>query len=187
MEQDTLELGEFRFKVLKDKCTLHALISNATDYKLFWMINVPCVGSDVKFEDESVYCWQPKVYHESMMFSCRSWKQLEGKHCVASADDDDPPAIYLYQHLDLEKSDLFFESRLGAIFNIDWHFSWSGRDGRVRTSVSFAEVTIWLDEVRDEQSAKHRLQEDLDLSEFSSPEIALHPSAGPRFKFKPLP
>src|ERR1051325_3834435 len=41
MERDVLHLGEFRFPVLKDKSTLHALISNATDFRLYWMLNIP--------------------------------------------------------------------------------------------------------------------------------------------------
>ena len=73
MDHDILYVGEFRFPVLKDKATLHALVSNATDFRLYWMINVPCEGADVELDGETHHVWQPKVYHESMTFSCRNW------------------------------------------------------------------------------------------------------------------
>jgi hypothetical protein len=187
VDHDILHVGEFRFSVLRDKASLHALISNATDFKLYWMVNVPCEGADVELGGETYYFWQPKVHHESMTFSCRNWKELQGQHYHSTADDDDPAAIYLYQHLKLDRSDLHFVSRHGILFDIDWKFAWSGRMGMVRTTVTFTEVTVWLDEVTDEAAAKRRLQQDLDLSDLAGPEVVLHPSAGPRFKFRPTP
>jgi hypothetical protein len=187
VDHDILHVGEFRFPVLKDKATLHAPVSNATDFRLYWMINVPCEGADVELDGETHHFWQPKVYHESMTFSCRNWKELPGQHYHSSADDGDPPAIYLYQHLDLDQSDLHFISRHGVLFDIGWKFDWSGRKGRVRTTVTFTEVTIWLDEVKEEAAGRRRLEQDLDLSNLSGPEVVLHPSAGPRFKFRPVP
>ena len=71
MDRDVLYLDEFRFPVLKDKATLHALISNATDFRRYWMINIPCEGADVVIDGETHHCWQPKVCHKSMTFSCR--------------------------------------------------------------------------------------------------------------------
>lgn len=57
MEHDILHLGEFLFPVLIEKATLHALISNATDFQLFWMINIPCEGSDVVIGGETHHFW----------------------------------------------------------------------------------------------------------------------------------
>lgn len=187
MDHDILHVGEVRFPVLKDKATLHALVSNATDFKLYWMVNVPCEGTDVKLDGLRCHLWQPKVYHESMTFSCRSWRDLVGQHYYSAAGDNNPPAIYLDQHLDLGSSDLHFVSRQGALFDIDWKFDWAGRKGRVRTTVTLTEVTIWLDAVRDTAAAKRRLEQDLDLSDLAGPDVVLHPSAGPRFKFRPVP
>lgn len=127
------------------------------------------------------------MYLESLKFSCRNWKQLEGQHDLTSAEDDDPPAIYLYEHHDLEKSDIHFVSRQGVLFDVDWKFVWSGQNGRVLTKVTFTEVTVWLDEVKNEVMARRRLEQDLDLSLFSEPEVVPHPHAGPRFKFTPIP
>lgn len=184
---DFLYVGEYRFPVLKDKATLHALISNATDFQLFWMINVPCEGSDVELNGEIFHFPKPKVYHESMTFSCRAWTHLTGKHFASTIHDDDPPALYLYEHLDLDQSDLHFVARDGLAFDTDWSFDWAGREGRVRTKVRFTDVTVWLNDVRDEAAAKRRLEQDLDLAHFDAPEVVSHPSAGPRFVFKPLP
>ena len=186
MDHDILHLGEFRFPVLIDKATLHALISNATNFQLYWMINIQCEGADVVIDGET-YFWRPRVYLESMRFRCRNWKQLEGQHYLSTAEDHDPPAIYLYEHDDLEKSDIHFVSRQGVQFDVDWKFVWSGQNGRVRTKVTFTEVTVWLDEVKDEAMAKRRLEQDLDLSLFSEPELIPDSFAGPRFKFKPIP
>lgn len=187
MEREVLHLGDFRFSVLKDKATLHALISNATDFRLYWMLNIPCEGADVEIDGETHHYWQPKVYIESMTFSCRNWKELEGQHYLSTAEDDDPPALYLYEHDDLVESDIHFAARRGVVFDVDWKFVWSEKKGRVRTNVTFTEVTVWLDDVKDEAIARRRLEKDLDLSLFSKPETVLHPSAGPRFKFKPIP
>lgn len=187
VERDVLHLGEFRFPVLKDKATLHALISNATDFRLYWMLNILCEGADVEIDGETHHYWQPKIYVESMTFSCRNWKELEGQHYLSTAEDDDPPALYLYEHDDLEESDIHFAARQGVVFDVDWKFVWSEKKGRVRTNVTFTEVTVWLDEVKDEAMARRRLEKDLDLSIFSKPETVLHPSAGPRFKYKPIP
>ncbi len=187
MDHDILHLGEFRFPVLVDRATLHALISNATDFKLYWMINIPCEGADVAIDGET-YFWRPRVYLESMRFLQRNWKQLAGQHYLSTADDDDPPAICgLYEHDDLEKSDIHFVSRGGVQFDVDWKFVWSGKNGRVRTKVTFTEVTVWLDEVKDEVMASRRLEQDLDLSLFGEPEVVPDSFAGPRFKFKPIP
>jgi hypothetical protein len=187
MDRDALYLDEFRFSVLKDKATLHGFISNATDFRLYWMINIPCEGADVLIDGETHHYWQPKVYLESMTFDCHNWKELVGRHFISTADDDDLPALYLYEHDDLDESDIHFIGRQGLLFDVDWKFGWSGKKGRVRTNVKFTEVTVWLDEVKDEAMAQRRLEKDLDLSLFSEPEVLLHPSAGPRFKFKPIP
>jgi hypothetical protein len=187
VDRDVLYLGEFRFSVLTGKATLHALISNATDFRLFWMLNIPCEGADVVIDGVTHHFWQPKVYVESMTFSCRNWKELVGQHYLSTADDDDPPALYLYEHEDLDESDIHFVARQGILFDIDWKFVWSDKKGRVRTKVAFTDVTVWLDDVKDEAVAKRRLEKDLDLSLFNKPEIVEHPSAGPRFKFKPIP
>lgn len=187
MDQDVLHLGEFRFPVSIHKATLHALISNATDFKLYWMINIPCEGADVAIDGET-YFWRPRMYLESMTFPYRNWKQLAGQHYLSTADDDDPPAICgLYEHDDLEKSYIHFVSRGGVQFDVDWKFVWSGKNGRVRTKVTFTEVTVWLHEVKDEIMARQRLEQDLDLSLFSEPEVVPDSFAGPRFKFKPIP
>ena len=106
MDRDVLYLGEYRFPVLKDKATLHALISNATDFRLYWMINVACEGADVELDSETHHFWQPKVYLASMTFSCRNWKELMGKHYLSTADDHDPPGLYLYEHDDVAESDI---------------------------------------------------------------------------------
>jgi hypothetical protein len=165
--------------------TLHALISNATDFELYWMINIPCQGTDVVIDGETHHYWQLKVYLESMRFSYRSWKQLEGQHYLSKAYD--LPAIYLHEHDDLEKSDIHFVSRHGVQFDVDWNFVLSRQNGRVRTKVTFTEVTVWLDEVKDEVMARRRLEQDLDLSLFDEPEVVPHPVVGPRFKFRPIP
>lgn len=161
--------------------------SNATEFQLYWMINVTCEGSDVAIDGET-YFWRPSMYLESMRFPHRSWKQLEGQHYLSKADDDDPPAICgLNEHDDLEKSDIHFVSRHGVQFDVDWKFVWSSKNGRLRTMVTFTEVTVWLDEVKDEVIARRRLEQDLDLSSFSEPEVVPHPLTGPRFKFRPIP
>lgn len=187
MDRDLLHLGEFHFAVMKKKATLHALISNATDFRLYWMINIPCEAADVEIDGEMHHFWQPKVYLESMTFLCRNWHELVGQQYLSTAEDDDPAALYLFEHHNLEESDIQFVGRQGVLFDIDWRFVWSHKKGRVRTNVTFTEVTVWLAEVKDETMAKRRLENDLDLSLFSEPEVVLHPSAGPRFKFKPIP
>jgi hypothetical protein len=186
VDRDVVYLGEFRFPVLKGKPTLHALMSNATDFRLYWMLNIPCEGADVVIDGETHH-WQPRVYLESMTYSCRNWRELVGQHYLSTARDNDPPAIYLNEHESLDKSDIHFVARQGVLYDIDWKFVWSDKKGRVRTNVTFTDVTVWLDEVKDEAMAMRRLEKDLDLSLFSKPEIVLHPSAGPRFKFKPIP
>jgi hypothetical protein len=187
VDRDVLYLAEFRFPVLKSKATLHALISNATEFRLYWMINIPCEKTDVVIDGETHHFWQPKLYLESMTFSCRDWKELEGQHYQSTADDDDLPALYLYQHDDVEESDIHFVARHGLEFDVDWKFVWSGKEASVRTNVTFTDVTVWLDGVKDAAMAKRRLEQDLDLSLFKEPEVVRHPSAGPRFKFTPIP
>ncbi len=84
MDHDILHLGEFQFRVLIDKATLHALISNATDFQLYWMINIPCDAADVAIDGETHF-WRPRVYFESMTFPYHNWKQLEGQHYLSPA------------------------------------------------------------------------------------------------------
>ena len=79
---------------MRDKATLHALISNATDFKLFWMINIPCDMTQVEVDGESHY-WRPKIYLESMTFSIRDWRKLKGQKYYTNSDGDDPAAIYI--------------------------------------------------------------------------------------------
>ena len=83
-------------------------------------------------------------------------------------------------------SEICFVSRQGALFGIDWRFSWSGYTGRVQTEVQFTEVTVWLDGVDNELKAKGRLGQDLDLSLLSEPEFVAYPDCYPQFKFRPL-
>lgn len=92
-----------------------------------------------------------------------------------------PPLVFLAAEAGI------FVARQGVQFDVDWKFVWSDKKGSVRAKAAFTEVTVWLDEVKDEAMAKRRLEKDLDLSLFSEPEVVLHPSAGPRFKFKPIP
>jgi hypothetical protein len=185
MDDNILYLGDWQFAVLREKATLHGLISNATDFALCWMINIPCEAADVLIGGKTYHLWQPKVYWESMRFPCRSWKQLEGLHCHLSDEDADLPGIYLIDHDDLVESDVHFVSRHGTVFEVDWKFACSDGSGRVATRVTFTEVSVWLDSVRDEQAARRRLQQDLDLSLFGEPEAVSHPNTGPRFSFKP--
>jgi hypothetical protein len=87
----------------------------------------------------------------------------------------------------VEESDIHFVGRRGLEFDVDWKLAWSGKEGRVRTNVTFTDVTVWLDDVKVAAMAKRRLEQDLDLSLFNEPEVVPHPSAGPRFKFTPIP
>ena len=48
---------------------------------------------------------------------------------------------------------------------LGWKFVWSGKQGRVRTRVNFTEVTVWLDEVKDEAVARRRLEKRVDVDE----------------------
>jgi hypothetical protein len=187
VDRDVICLGEYRWLVLKNKATLHALISNATDYRLYWMINIPCEGTDVEINGETHHYWQPRLYLESMTFPCRNWQELVGQHYLSRVGDDDLPALYLYEHEDVDESDIHFIARQGLLFDVDWKFVWADKEGWVRTTVNFTDVTVWLNEVKNEAMAIRRLEKDLDLSLFSEPEVVLHPSAGPRFKFKPIP
>src|SRR5580765_138414 len=100
---------------------------------------------------------------ESMTFSCRKWKELEGQHFLSKAEDDNPPALYLYTHEDLDESDIHFVARRGTHFDVDWNFVWSNRKCKVRTNVTFTDVTVWLHDVMDEAMAIRRLEKDLDL------------------------
>jgi hypothetical protein len=186
MEEHMLHLGDWRFSVATDRATLHALISNATDFKLFWMINVPCEEAEVEAEGETHY-WRPKLYLESMTFPIRDWRNLEGQTYCTTADDDDPAAIYIQDaHQDMEESEICFTSRRGALFGIDWNFSWSAYTGMVQTEVRLTEITVWLEGVTDQSKAKRRLGQDLDLSLLSEPEIVSYPDCYPQFKFRPL-
>lgn len=181
-----LQLGEARFDVRKDEATLHALISNGTDFRLFWMISIPCEQAERVMEGGEVDLCQPRVYHESMVLPCRDWRDLSGVHSVLEADSNDPPGLYLGRHVDLDRSDIHFVARRGAQFDIDWQFAWSGLSGRVRTTVTLTHITVWLDEVKNEAAATKRLSRDLDLSSLERPEVVRHPSAGPRFQFRPI-
>jgi hypothetical protein len=151
------------------------------------MLNIPCRRAKVVSEGETPDYWQPRVYVESMTFSCRDWRELVGKHYRSTAAADDPPGLYLYDHEDLDRSDIHFVGRQGTRFDVDWKFVWSAKKGRVRTDVRFTDVTVWLADVKDEAAARGRLEKDLDLSRFRKPVVVPHPSAGPRFRFRPIP
>jgi hypothetical protein len=197
VHNNTLHLGKFKFEVEPDKSTLSALISNATNFQLFWMINTYCQEAEIPLADPAYY-WAPRVYWESMRCALRDWRKLEGKTFLSSVDNpDDPPAIYLESHEDLDDSEIHFTKRHGTRFDIDWRFVWvdragySGADepryaGRLLTSVELTHVSVWLADVDTENKAKERLGYDLDLSLFSEPQVDLHPSADPCFTFRPV-
>src|SRR5262245_54796109 len=196
MKKDVLQIGEFKFDIEKEKSTLNALISNATRFRLYWMINIYCKQAEIPLADPA-YHWAPRVYWESMTRAPRDWRQLQGKIFRSTVDNpDDPPAIYLESHEDLDDSEIHFTSRQGTRFDVDWRFVWVDRAGysgpgepkyvaRLLTSVQFTEVSVWLGDVDTESHAKKRLGRDLDLSLFSEPEVAFHPSAPPCFTFRP--
>jgi hypothetical protein len=122
-----------------------------------------------------------------MTFAIRDWRKLQGQKYRTTADDDDPAAIYIQDaHQDMEESKICFTSRHGALFGIDWKFSWSIYTGRVHTEVRLTEFTVWLDGVTSETKAKTRLGQDLELSLLSEPEIVPYPDCYAQFKFKPL-
>ncbi len=188
--EPVLHLGEFMFPVKQQEARLFGFISNATDYKLLWMIEVPCDECEVVIDGETEY-WRPKIYMQSMRFTIRDWRQLAGQEFRSRPDDDDQPAIYIYTHEDLNTSNIRFLSRSSATFDVDWTFSLSSGftslrcGGNVQTPVNFTDVTVWLDKVDTVSKAKERLERDLDLCFFHEPEMLLHPNAGPRFKFRP--
>lgn len=185
MEIDRLYLGDWQFPVLKGKTKLHGLISNATDFKLFWMINIYCDDTEVTIDGDKFYL-RPRLYFESMRLAVRDWKQIEGMHCYSNAADDNPPAVCLFEHEDIDASDIHFVARNGTTFDVDWTFSSSTYTGRVRTSVPLTNVSVWLEDVDDVLKAQNRLSQDLDLSCLSEPETVAYPNAGLLFRFNPV-
>jgi hypothetical protein len=186
---DSLHLGDERIRVLANHVTMKAFVTKATDFTLSWEITVPC--------NENVM-----VHLKCMPFPHRDWKQFVGQRFVSTPSVgylvklDRPEPIHLEQSepldrhktLDLEQSDIRFVARRGLQFDIDWRFLCSGRAGRVATTVTFTEIFIWLDEVRNKDAAKRRLAEDLDLSLFGEPEEIQNPwfDDMPQFIFKPI-
>ena len=80
--KNTLCLGDLRFQVDPERVAFHALISNATNFRLFWMISIPCKRREVVVNGETDY-WRPSVYWESIENKVKDWKRLEGQEFVA--------------------------------------------------------------------------------------------------------
>jgi hypothetical protein len=196
MEKNTLCIGDLSFEVDDSRSSFHALISNATDFKLFWMVSIGTRLRPVQIADDTSI-WQPTVYWESIENSVRDWKELEGEVFHAENLRGDGPAIYISSHEDLDRCELRFLSRRGTRFEIAVAFSWIdyfgyfGPDertilGSAHTIVNLKHVTVWLENIRTEEEARVRLQQDLDLSTLKGPTAEVVPNCGPKFRFEPI-
>jgi len=188
MSRDILHLGKFRFPVKKDEATIHGYISNATDYELVWNIRIECEGDDVVVDGETSH-WEPTVYLQGMQFPFRDWRKLVGQKVRRTSKGKvEPATLYIYEHDDMETSEIHFVSRKGIWFGVDWKFVWEEYAGRVQTTVKFTEITIWLADVDTKAKARERLERDLDLDFFNEAKRRRpYPHHGPQFKFVPIP
>jgi hypothetical protein len=192
MQRDILYLGTFRFPVKRAAATIRGYLSNATDYELIFNLKIQCKSADVVIGRRRDR-WQPMIYQQRIKFPFRDWRKIVGqKVCRTSNDTVEPGTMYVFEHDDMETSEIRFTSRKGTWFGVDWKFVWVDftrrLKGRVRTKVKFTDVTIWLEEIDTRAKAKRRLRQELDLSLFSEPARRKpYSDHGPQFKFRPRP